>query len=118
MVAGPDSWKLSDRRFECFRIYRVVQDTDMVLPSFFNPNLRGTPWPHWYQLAQNVIPIGDYLDIEPVPRLRQAQGHSLLVVRHDCHGGNLPLVWPNIKRFLSVTRQYRPGQSAALRQGL
>jgi hypothetical protein len=42
IVAGPDSWKLSDRIFECFLIYRVVQDSDMVLPTFFIPILRGT----------------------------------------------------------------------------
>jgi hypothetical protein len=110
MATGPDSWKLSERLFKRFLIYRVAQDTDMVWPAFFNSNLRGTHWLRRRQLGQNVIPIGGCLDIEPVPRLRQAQRHSLLVVCHDCHGGNLPLVWPNIKRFPATTPQYRHGQ--------
>ena len=100
-LVGPDSRKLSDRIFERLLIYRVVQDTDMVLSAVFNPNLRCTPRLYRLQLGQYVIPIGDYLDIEPLPRFGQAQGHALFVACHDCHGGNLPLVWLDFKRLLS-----------------
>jgi hypothetical protein len=33
LVAGPHSWKLSDRILERFHIDRLFQDTDMGLPA-------------------------------------------------------------------------------------
>ena len=59
MAAGTDAWELSERVFECFLMDRAIQDTDMVLPTFFDPNLRRTPWLDRLQLGQNVIPIGN-----------------------------------------------------------
>jgi len=81
---------------------RVVQDSDMELPAFFNPNLRNARWLDRLQPGQNIMSLGDCLDIEPVPRFGQAEGDALFVVCHDCHGGNLPLVRPDFKCFLSV----------------
>ena len=89
-VADLESWKLSQRVFERRLMDRLVQDADMVRPAFFNPNLRGTSWLHRLQLGQNVIPIGNDLDIEPVSWFGLAKGHALFVVGHDRHGGNLP----------------------------
>ncbi len=72
----------------------------MVLPAFLNPNFRRIPGLRRLQPGQNVISIGDYLDIEPVARFGQAQSHALFVVCHDCCGKNLPLVWLDFERFL------------------
>jgi hypothetical protein len=98
----PGSWKLSKRLFDRFLIDRMIQDADMVLSTFFNPNLRGAHELNRFQLGQNVIAIRNDLHIKPVPRFGQPQGYTLLVVGHDCRGGNLPLTRPDFKRFLAV----------------
>ena len=101
-MAEPASWKLSQRLFERFLIYRLVQDTDMVWPARFSIRTFAIPlWLHRHELGQNVIPIGDYLNIKPLSRFGQAKGHTFFIISDDRHSGNLPPVWINFKRSFS-----------------
>jgi hypothetical protein len=110
MGAGPESRKFSKRIFETLLIKRMIQDANMILPPFLNPDSRSPPELDGLQPGQNVISIRDYLDIEPVPGPGEAKGDALFVVCYDCHGGNLPLKPLRFKCF--ALNGARPNSSA------
>jgi hypothetical protein len=40
MIPDVDSWEVGQRLFEDFLVDRVIQDTDVELSAFLNPDLR------------------------------------------------------------------------------
>jgi hypothetical protein len=92
--------------FECRPIDWAVQNPHVVPSAFLNPNLRRSQVPHWFQLCQNIFPIGGNLHIEPVPGVSSPKSYPFFTVCYYCHTWESPLTRPTLKLFCSTLDPY------------